>query len=81
MLKQKLMLAMFLLTVGVSTMLADGYRSVLVSLKSGDVAQINLSENLTTTFSGTSVVFRSENFRVSYPSGDVVGFPPNALPP
>ena len=74
MLKQKLMLAMFLLTVGVSTVLADGYRSVLVSLKSGDVAQINLSENLTTTFSGTSVVFRSENFRVSYPSGDVVGF-------
>ena len=74
MLKQKLMLAMFLLTVGVSTVLADGYRSVLVSLKSGDVAQINLSEGLTTTFSGTSVVFRSENFRVSYPSGDVVGF-------
>lgn len=74
MLKQKLMLAMFLLTVGVSTVLADGYRSVLVSLKSGDVAQINLSENLTTTFSGTTVVFRSENFRVSYPSGDVVGF-------
>ena len=74
MLKQKLMLAMFLLTVGVSTMLADGYRSVLVSLKNGDVAQINLSEGLTTTFSGTSVVFRSESFRVSYPSGDVVGF-------
>lgn len=74
MLKQKLMLAMFLLTVGVSTMLADGYRSVLVSLKSGDVAQINLSEGLTTTYSGTTVVFRSENFRVSYPSGDVVGF-------
>ncbi|MBQ2366206.1 MAG: T9SS type A sorting domain-containing protein [Bacteroidaceae bacterium] len=74
MLKQKLMLMMLLLTVGVSTMLADGYRSVLVSMKSGDVAQINLSEGLTTTFSGTTVVFRSGSFRVSYPSSDIVGF-------
>lgn len=74
MLKQKLMLALFLLTVGVSTMLADGYRSVLVSLKSGDVAQINLSEGMTTTFSGTTVTFRSENFRVSYASSELIGF-------
>jgi hypothetical protein len=74
MLKQKLMLVMFILTVGVSTMLADGYRSVLVSLKSGDVAQINLSEGMTTTFSGTTVTFRSENFRVSYASSELIGF-------
>lgn len=74
MLKQKLILMVFLLIAGGITALADGYRSVLVSLKSGDVSQINLAEGMTTTFSGNTVVFRSGDFRVSFASADLIGF-------
>ncbi len=53
---------------------ADGYRSVIVKLQDGSTTQINLRDDLKTSFNETDVVFSDHGSRWTFAKADVVDF-------